>query len=407
MAITKKMTNFTETRPQIQFQEKLQKKMEECGIDALILTTPENIAYSTGYISSLYGSRNIGADVAVVPAKGKASIILSQFNQGGAVEQCKGDVNVIGYPCWIFIEDYYDPNEKEKAVQPDLMKTFRIAEEIIREGGKDKPKVGVERSTMPYDKYKFLEDTFGAENLVDLTQFMIEVRTIKLPWEIDVLRYSAQVAQMMMNITMQNTQIGMTEADLFKIWNQAAWEITGGHELVYVNQAHTPGPDFWMTQMPRERPLENGDVIRLDGGVCIYGYISDLGRAYAVGDYVDEKKQAIFDTLLAARDAGIAQFYPGNKFCNVFHETMKVAKAGALPHFVRGHVCHTIGMGFGEEYPMLNPANEMVFEPGMVFCFETPYYSSKYGCYNLEDTLVITENGHELFTHTNRTLFVK
>ena len=56
---------------------------------------------------------------------------------------------------------------------------------------------------------------------------------------------------------------------------------------------------------------------------------------------------------------------------------------------------------------MLNPANEMVFEPGMVFCFETPYYSSKYGCYNLEDTLVITENGHELFTHTNRTLFVK
>ena len=118
MAITKKVTSFTETRPQIQFQEKLQKKMEECGIDALILTTPENIAYSTGYISSLYGSRNIGADVAVVPSKGKASIILSQFNQGGAVEQCKGDVNVIGYPCWIFIEDYYDPNEKERRFSP-------------------------------------------------------------------------------------------------------------------------------------------------------------------------------------------------------------------------------------------------------------------------------------------------
>jgi len=406
MAITRKMSSFMETRPQKLFQEKLQKKMEECKLDGLILTTPENICYSTGYISTLYGDRKAGADVAVVPASGKASLILSQFNQGGAEQQCRGEVNIIGYPCWIFIEDYYDPNEKEKDVQPDMFKSFRIAAEILKEK-KDKPVVGIERSAMPIDKYRFLADTFGEDNLYDLTQFMIEARTVKFPWEIDVLRYAAQCSQMMMNITMQHTQIGMTEADLFKIWYQSAWEVTGGHEVVYVMQAHTPGPDFWMSQMPRERPLENGDVVRLDGGVNICGYAADLGRAYAAGDYVDEKKQAIFDTLLAARDTGIKQLYPGNKMRNVFHETMKVARAGALPHFVRGHVGHSLSLGYGEEYPMFDQANEMLLEPGMVFCFETPYYSSQFGCYNLEDTLVITENGCELFTNTNRSLFVK
>ena len=148
-------------------------------------------------------------------------------------------------------------------------------------------------------------------------------------------------------------------------------------------------------------------MVRLDGGVNIYGYMSDLGRAYAVGERVDAKKQAIFDTLLAARDAGIARMQPGVPFCDVFRAVMKVCKEGALPHYVRGHCGHTIGLGPGEEYPMLSPDNQSILEPGMVFCFETPYYSSQYHSYNLEDTLVTTQSGHELFTNTNRTLFIR
>lgn len=400
------MYKFLETRDQKQFQEKLQMKMEEKGIDTLLFTTPQNIFYGTGYISGMYGLWGYGSDLAIMPAKGKASLVTSHFAYGGAELQTKGDVEIIGYPTWIFIEDWYDPNEKEKEVQPNPNNVFKMACDVIK-SYKDNAVVGIERDSMPYDKYLYLIEEFGADNLIDIKQFMIEVRQIKFPWEIDVLRYSAKTAEKMMNITMQYTEPGMTEADLFKIWHQAAYEITGGHELVSVCQAHTPGPGYWATQMPRELPLVNGDIVRLDGGVNIYGYISDLGRVYAVGDHVAPEKKAIFDSLLAGRDAGIAQFMPGNKFSDVFHATMKVIKEGALPHFVRGHVGHTIGLGPGEEYPMLNPDNDMVFEPGMVLCFETPYYSSKYGSYNLEDTLLITANGHELFTNTNRSLFIK
>lgn len=400
------MSNFLESRCQKQFQEKLQLKMDEEKIDALLLTTAQNIYYSTGYISGMYGLWGFGTDIAVVPASGKVSLVTSQFTQGGAELQTRGDVDIIGYPVWIFIEDYYSPDEKEKSVQPDPDNTFKIACEIIKSKKKN-ALVGIEKHSMPYDKYMLLAEVFGADNLIDIGQFMTEIRTIKFPWEIDVLRYSAKIAEKMMNITMQYTEPGMTEADLFKIWWQTAYELTGGYGLVSVSQAHTPGPDFWATAMPRERPLENGDIVRLDGGVNVYGYVSDLGRVYAVGDYVSSDKQAIFDTLLAARDAGLKQFKPGNKFSDVFYVTMKVCKDGALPHFVRGHVGHTIGLGPGEEYPMLSPDNDMIFEPGMVLCFETPYYSSKFGSYNLEDTLVITEDGHELFTNTNRSLFVK
>ena len=47
------------------------------------------------------------------------------------------------------------------------------------------------------------------------------------------------------------------------------------------------------------------------------------------------------------------------------------------------------------------------FEPNMIFCVEFPYYSSRNHNYNIEDEILITENGIEQLTFTNRSLFVK
>lgn len=402
------MQRFSETRNQEEFQNKLQAAMEEQGLDSLILTTPQNVYYATGYLSPFMynGSNPAGTDIAVVNRTGKVHLVVGQFSQGGAEEQTKGTVEIIGYPTWIFIEDYINPNERKKDVQPDAYKTYRLAADAARQY-RDGGRVGVEAGHIPYDKYLFLQEYLGAENLVDASGLMITVRSIKTPWEIDILRCSAQIAEKMMNYVMEHTETGMTEADLNKMWHQSAWEFTGGHEIVYAYQAHTPGTGFWASAISRERPLEDGDIVRLDGGINLYGYLSDLGRTYAVGNKVAPERQAIFDTLLAARDAGIARMVPGTRLCDVFHTVMKVCVEGALPQYVRGHCGHSISLGPTEEFPMLSPDNETVLKPGMVFCFETPYYSTKYNSYNLEDTLVITEDGHELFTNTNRSLFVK
>jgi len=188
------MYRFMGTRVQKDFQERIQEAMEEAGIDSLILTTPQNIFYATGFISAfLYGGiGGIGSDIAVVNRTGKVKLVVNQFCQGGAEEQTKGEVDIRPYPTWIFIEDYFDPNEKAKEVQPDMYKTFRMAVQAVtdyKKGGK----VGIEGGSLPYDKYIFLQQELGADKLVSATEFMIGVRTIKFPWEIGVLRYSAQI----------------------------------------------------------------------------------------------------------------------------------------------------------------------------------------------------------------------
>lgn len=52
------------------------------------------------------------------------------------------------------------------------------------------------------------------------------------------------------------------------------------------------------------------------------------------------------------------------------------------------------------------PNETRVFEPGMVMCVETPFYSSTRHTYNIEDTFVVTKTGIELFSRASPSLYL-
>lgn len=398
---------FMDTRDQLYFQTKLQTEMEREGLDALILTQPESVFYATGFMGcSHYRFRSCGSTIAVVPAHGRVTLIVSEFESGGAALQTKGQVEIQTYPLWIYIEEFADPAETEKEVQPDLLRTFRMAAQRVldfRAG----PVVGIESSSLPYDKYTFLLDTFGPEHLVNCAGLLTRSKLIKSPWEIDLCRYTAQVAEKVMEKVMATTHPGMTEVDIVRNFTAYAYEFTdGGQELTKVNNVHTVGPNYWSTYLPRAYPLQEGDVVRLDGGVQVYGYLSDLARTFAVGSSVPPERERLFDIMLSGFDAELSMMGPGIKLSEVFRRTLEVIRKHGLPTYIRGHFGHTTGSGLTEDYPMISANEDTVLAPGMVFCLETPYYSARHHSYNIEDEIVITQDGYERFTYTNRTLLV-
>lgn len=397
-----------ETRNQAEFQSKLQAEMEKENIDVLILTQPESVFYATGFMgASHYRFRVCGSSIAIVPSHGKISLIVSEFEHGGAMLQSKGEVNIETYPTWIYIEDFADPTSIEKEVQPNYNRTFEMAAEIVK-SQKKLSKIGIETASLTHDKYEYLIATFGREKLRNCADLLIKVKMIKTPWEIDLCRYTAQVAEKMMNKTIATTEVGMTETDIVRNFTSYAYEFTnGGRELIKVNNVHTVGPCYWASLIPREYTLKEGDLVRLDGGVQVYGYLSDLGRTFSVGDKVVPRRQEIFDVLLKGFDTGMAMMGPGIKLSDVFKNMLETIRKNGLPTYIRGHFGHTTGSGATEDYPMIDGKNVIVTEPGMVFCLETPYYSTKNHSYNIEDEFVITENGIERFTYTNRTLKVR
>ena len=90
----------------------------------------------------------------------------------------------------------------------------------------------------------------------------------------------------------------------------------------------------------------------------------------------------------------------------------EVEKSRLVPKYPRGHMGHSIGCGVGpEEYPTIAPGTDYVLEPNMVVCLETPYSGTGgapvHGGFNLEDTHLITANGHDSFTTMPDNIFWK
>ena len=104
---------------------------------------------------------------------------------------------------------------------------------------------------------------------------------------------------------------------------------------------------------------------------------------------------------------------PGVAMRDIYHAIREeVEKSSLVPKYPRGHMGHSIGSGVGpEEYPTIAPGTDYVLEPNMVVCLETPYSGTGNapvcGGFNLEDTHVITTDGHESFTTMPDNIFWK
>lgn len=388
------------TRNQLDFQKKLQQQMEHDGFDALLLSSAESMFFASGFGSrSVYNNGQVGNTLVVVPRDGKCTVICSQFESQSVTLECP-DVNVVTYPIWLYIADF--PDEGQKPTQPDPNKVLKLAVEVITGSGREIKKLGIENATLSYPKYEYLAGVFGRESLADCNSLLIEARKFKTPWEIEVIRENTVMSERQMRMTAASIEVGMTEEDIMQYF--CLYGYMQSKEVHGIRQAHTYSEYYSTAYVPRSHPLKNGDIVRLDGGVMRKGYIADLGRTFVVGDRLDPECKKIYDLMYGAYALGLSMIGPGVKCADVFNAMMDLVQK-EIPAFKRGHFGHSLSPLRGEDYPFISNSNPGTFEPGMIFCIEAPYYSSKLGSYNVEDTLLITENGYELFTNANKELF--
>ena len=376
------------------------KEMQKQKIDALILTSPHDVFYSTGYCSrSLYRCGKTGATISVVTIDGDVSLFCSEFERKVAESTCDSSIKIESYPVWIYIEDYASDNMVKEA-HPDINKVYRKAVELIRSKNQCL-RVGVNSKWITYDAGTIIREAFGMNNVLDCSKVLSEARLIKTPWEIEVLRYNARLAERAMNLTIKEIVPGMTIQDVHYFFHKICLEIAP--ELTYVSNSHTIGPNFCPAWIPTDYRIEYGDLIRFDGGPYTNGYKSDLARTYAVGQ-ASKEKEALYAALYKGYKFGIENIRPGIKMSDIFKG---IEHAIGMPKYIRGHFGHSISCDVsGEEYPFIGPNEDRTFEPGMVMCIETPFYSSIRQTYNIEDTFVVTENGIELFTKAAPSMYL-
>ncbi len=218
----------------------------------------------------------------------------------------------------------------------------------------------------------------------------------KSPEEIDNIILSCRTAEKVIEIIKPMLKPGVSEKDI-------AAEITyQGKKLGSEGDAF----DVIMVSgergalvhgSPSNKKIQKGDIVLIDFGCIINGFISDLSRTFAIGSATQEQKD-LYKLLVEAKETAIANASAGinGKKLDAFARDI-IAKAGFGDNFQ-----HSLGHGIGlvaHEAPIISyRLNDQIAPENCVLALEPGVYlPGKYGM-RVEDNIIVTKNGGKHIT---------
>ena len=123
--------------------------------------------------------------------------------------------------------------------------------------------------------------------------------------------------------------------------------------------------------IPGSYTLKDGDLLSVDVGVTLDGFVADSAYTFAVGD-IDAEAQRLLEGCQAALDAGIEEARAGNRVGDISAAVQRTTEAAGFS-VVRSLVGHGIGRSMHEEPQIPNfgtPGRGPALAPGMTLAIE-------------------------------------
>jgi Xaa-Pro aminopeptidase len=272
----------------------------------------------------------------------------------------------------------------------------------LRETGVPLRRVGIEPAFLPADAAAVLRDGLPNAALVDVTHGLERLRARKSPAELRLLREASERVVDSMLATFAACAPGMTKAELVERLRQE--EVRRGLTFEYCLITAGSG----LNRAASDQRIEEGDILSLDSGGRYRGYIGDLCRMGVVGE-PDAELEELLGTVDAIQQRARGLIRAGVRGGEV--QAAGEEAAAASPHAKHlEFLAH--GMGIVQhEAPWLTatgpipyPAHDAdrALEAGMVVSVETTLLHPRRGFIKLEDTVAVTEGGHEGFGDAGR-----
>jgi methionyl aminopeptidase len=159
--------------------------------------------------------------------------------------------------------------------------------------------------------------------------------------------------------------------------------------------------------IPGAYTVRDGDVLSLDVGVTLGGYVADSALTVAVGQ-VDGEAVRLLSVTQESLEAAIGQCRVGNRLGDVSHAVQEVVEAAGFS-VVRSLVGHGVGRVMHEEPQIPNygdPGRGPRLEAGMVFAIEPMVNVGTYDVYLGEDAWSIYSADHSLSAHFEHTVAI-
>jgi len=362
--------------------ERAQQLMSAHKIDAIVLA---NSTESSLYFADLRLNGGERLWALVMPAKAKPFLVCPAFEEGRAREIL--DAGPFG-------------KDAEVLVWQEDESPFVALGKGLADRGLSSGTVGLDENM----KFVFAEGIRAANphlTIVSASPVTAGCRMIKDPHEIECVRLACHATLLVYRAVAKSLHPGMTTADVHALID-AAYERVG-----FEGEASLNIDEF--TALPhgsrQQQTLREGSILMLDDGCLVEGYTSDITRTFVLGKATDKMKR-VFDLVHRAQAAALETARPGVPTADVDAAARKIIVDGGYgPGFK--YFSHRLGHGMGMDghewpyfvknnmfgydlSPRLQTGNVLSDEPGI-------YIKGEFGI-RLEDDLLVTESGAELFT---------
>ncbi len=263
--------------------------------------------------------------------------------------------------------------------------------------------IGVEPRSIRLLEFRQVQAIAGETECPDAGGIVGSLRLRKDAEEIAAIRKAVKIAQEALAATLGRAKIGMTEKELA---SELVLQLLrhGSEPELSFDPIVSTGPNGANPHaVPSEIKLQAGDLLVVDWGAAVDGYMSDLTRTFAVGK-VEEEYRQIHQIVLEANAAGRAAGKPGIACAEVDKAARAVIEKSGYGEYFTHRTGHGIGME-GHEEPYMRGDNTQLLEPGMVYTVEPGIYLPGRNGVRIEDDVVVTETGTECLSDMPRELW--
>ncbi|MBV9789839.1 MAG: aminopeptidase P family protein [Chloroflexi bacterium] len=263
--------------------------------------------------------------------------------------------------------------------------------------------LGVEYTTMRVMELRAIEQ-FGEVETVDATELIAGLRMTKDAAELDAMRAAVRAVEAGLRAAIDAIKPGATEREIAEVWERTMREAGSqgpSFTTIVASGPNSANPHY----TTGDRRLQPGDLIVLDGGAQIGGYVSDITRTVALGEPSDEARK-IYETVLAANRAGVAASKPGANGAQIDGAARQVIEDAGYGQYFIHRTGHGLGMEIHEP-PYLHATSTAPLAAGTTFTVEPGVYVAGIGGVRIEDDVVLTENGAECLTNFDRELIIR
>ena len=337
---------------------KVSSALAEHGIDALLVSQPENRRYISGFDGSA-GYAIVSDYSAILATDFRYTAQAKMQARDFHIEEIKGEIQQ-----WL----------------PELLSERHVS------------KLGFEAQDLPYTTWEAVQSALAKlpTQLIPTRGIVEELRAVKDKDEIEQIEKAVALADETMAFVAKMLRPGHREREI-------AWEAEKflrekrsqslPFEVIVASGLNSALPHAQSS----ERPLGSGVPIVVDLGARIEGYCSDLTRTLFFGE-ADSIFKAIYSIVAEAQQAAIAGLREGMTGGAVDKLARDVIeKAGYGSSFGHG-LGHGIGLAV-HEMPRLGPGSPHVLKEGMVFTIEPGIYLPNWGGVRIEDVVTIERKG--------------